>query len=225
MTERRRVKRRVGAIYSWAADTVYDKVVVGGAFRMLGGNFNEALSAVARRAGQEAAGGPILDMPVGTAVFTVSAAEVSEGIVVGCDIAEGMTLKATEVARDNGLANLMAVRADAHRLPFPDGSFPVVMCFNGLQVIPDLDATMAELVRVLAPGGRLYIAALSLALSSVMPEPIAKRLPNALRSHRDTTRALSRAGIYGTFANLHRMGYVIEARGAGGAAASAVPPR
>jgi SAM-dependent methyltransferase len=225
MTEKRGIKRGVGAIYSWAADSVYDRVVVGGAFRVLGGNFNGALTMLARRAGQEAAGGPILDMPVGTAVFTVSAAETSEGVVVGCDIAEGMTEKTTEVALEKRLDNLVAVRADAHRLPFEDGSFPVVMCFNGLQVIPDLDRTVAELVRVLAPGGRLYIAAVSLAVSSVMPERIARRLPNALSSHHETTRALSRAGIHGTVAQLYRMGYVIEARGAEGGAASAVPPR
>ncbi len=225
MTENKGVKRTVGAVYSWAADSVYDKVVVRGAFRVFGGNFNEALAALARRAGEEAAGGPVLDMPVGTALFTVSAAEVSKGVVVGCDLAEGMTLKATEVANEHGLDNLVAVRADAHRLPFRDGTFPVVMSFNGLQVIPDLDKTVAELVRVLAPGGGLYVAAVSLALSSLMPARIARRLPNVLRSHQDTVASLARAGITGVAVQLYRLGYVIETRGAGGVAASAASPR
>jgi SAM-dependent methyltransferase len=47
------------------------------------------------------------------------------------------------------------VQATAGRLPFPDGSFEVVCCQLGLQFFPDRAAALAEMARVLVPGGRL----------------------------------------------------------------------
>jgi ubiquinone/menaquinone biosynthesis C-methylase UbiE len=43
----------------------------------------------------------------------------------------------------------------AGRLPFPDGSFQAICCQAGLQFFPDRPAALAEMARVLAPGGRL----------------------------------------------------------------------
>jgi len=44
------------------------------------------------------------------------------------------------------------------RLPFPDGSFDVVISNGVIDLIPDKDAVLSELFRVLRPGGRLQIA-------------------------------------------------------------------
>lgn len=49
------------------------------------------------------------------------------------------------------------VCADALALPFPDGSFDVVMAAEVLEHVPDDRAAMAELARVLRPGGRLAV--------------------------------------------------------------------
>ncbi len=48
-------------------------------------------------------------------------------------------------------------QADAHALPFADGSFDTVVCTFGLCSIPDPDTAVAEMVRVLRPGGRLIL--------------------------------------------------------------------
>ena len=49
------------------------------------------------------------------------------------------------------------VNAPAERMPFEDGAFDVVATLNSLDHVDDLDATIAELTRVCAPGGRLLL--------------------------------------------------------------------
>jgi SAM-dependent methyltransferase len=51
----------------------------------------------------------------------------------------------------------VAVRADAHRLPFPDGAFDVVILSEVLEHIPDDRGAIAEANRVLRPGGILAV--------------------------------------------------------------------
>lgn len=49
-------------------------------------------------------------------------------------------------------------RADAHALPFPDGAFDVVICAEVLEHLPEYEAALAELERVLARGGALAVS-------------------------------------------------------------------
>ena len=53
--------------------------------------------------------------------------------------------------------NVGFIRADAQRLPFRDGTFDAVTSLAVLQLIPDPSATLAEIARVLKPGGRVAI--------------------------------------------------------------------
>jgi SAM-dependent methyltransferase len=77
------------------------------------------------------------------------------GRVVGLDLNPGMLA----VARSLPVAGVPVgwVQATAGRLPFPDGSFEVVCCQLGLQFFPDRAAALAEMARVLVPGGRLAV--------------------------------------------------------------------
>lgn len=54
-------------------------------------------------------------------------------------------------ARQHPVAHV--VRADAHRLPFRSGTFDVVACSMALMLIQPLDMCVAELARVVVPGG------------------------------------------------------------------------
>lgn len=49
-------------------------------------------------------------------------------------------------------------KADATRLPFPDGHFDCVYSFGVIHHIPDVDAVLAEVFRVLKPGGVFQVA-------------------------------------------------------------------
>jgi SAM-dependent methyltransferase len=58
---------------------------------------------------------------------------------------------------DAGAARVGAVRGDALRLPFGDGSFDRVIASEVLEHIPDDETAMAELTRVLRPGGFMAV--------------------------------------------------------------------
>jgi 2-polyprenyl-3-methyl-5-hydroxy-6-metoxy-1,4-benzoquinol methylase len=75
---------------------------------------------------------------------------------VGVDISSKAIASATLAARQEGLENLAFVVADGARLPFPDDAFNVVVCSEILEHVPDLDAVLSEISRVLVHGGRLY---------------------------------------------------------------------
>jgi SAM-dependent methyltransferase len=63
-------------------------------------------------------------------------------------------------ARDLATAEPRAhfVVADAHQLPFLDGAFTAELCTTALRHFTDLTGAVQEMVRVLAPGGRLVLA-------------------------------------------------------------------
>jgi len=58
------------------------------------------------------------------------------------------------------LAGLDFVLAGADEIPFPDASFDIALMFKSLHHVPGerLDTAMAEIARVLAPGGLLYVS-------------------------------------------------------------------
>lgn len=98
-----------------------------------------------------APGERVLDVATGTgAVARVAAA--ADARVTALDLTDAML----DVARSQpGGEEVSWVQGDALDLPFDDGSFDVVLCQQGMQFFPDLGAGLAEMRRVLAPGGRL----------------------------------------------------------------------
>lgn len=204
-------KRSIAAIYSRAAERLYEPIVVKTAFPLFGGDLNDLVLEQGRRAVRSAGSRAILDMPVGTAYFTLSMARAHEGLVVGVDIAEGMVRKAMDAARSASVENLKAVQADAHHLPFSAESFGAILCTNGLQVIPGLRPSIAELNRVLVPGGRLYVSVVTLPISGALPRRAAEHLPTVLKSRRDILGALTDEGFEVTTIDKNRFALLIEA--------------
>src|SRR5439155_26529871 len=81
-----------------------------------------------------------------------------DGRVTGIDMTSEMLVKARAAAEERGAANVVFVEGEAEQLPFRDESFDVVISNGVIDLIPDKDAVFGELFRVLAPGGRLQIA-------------------------------------------------------------------
>ena len=206
MAERSVAKRVIGGIYSWAADTVYEPLVVQGAFKVFGGRLHAFVRDQGLRAAEVANDRPILDLPVGTGTFTLTVAGATDGIVVGADIAWGMVRQAKSTALRTGLRNLVGIQADAHHLPFVDASFGAILCTNGLQVMPGLTETLAELRRVLADDGKLYVSVVNLPLSS------APSAPTLFMSRTQLKRALQGAGFTVTRLDRERLATFLEAR-------------
>jgi ubiquinone/menaquinone biosynthesis C-methylase UbiE len=99
----------------------------------------------------------VLDVGCGTGVVTrLAAARVGrEGRVVGLDINPGMLAVARSVTpAEDGIE---WYEESAEVLPFADRSFDVILCQLSLQFMPDRSRAMAEMHRVLVPGGRLVL--------------------------------------------------------------------
>ena len=128
---------RLAAGLEWGAD-------VGRMYRLM----EEAL--------RLAPGEVALDVPVGGGTAFAEGAPELRGLLVGIDLSPVMLRRAAR--RRAGLRNagrVILARGDATRLPLAAASVDRVLCFNGLHVIPDRAAAMAEFARVLKPGGEL----------------------------------------------------------------------
>lgn len=100
------------------------------------------------------ASGEVLEVAVGTGLNLPFYPD--QTTVTGLDLSEGMLDLAR--ARAEKLGRTPSLRqGTAHALPFGDASFDTVVCTFGLCAIPDLDAAVDEMVRVLRPGGRLIL--------------------------------------------------------------------
>jgi SAM-dependent methyltransferase len=110
--------------------------------------------------GRLAPGERVLDLGSGAGTDSLIAAQmVGElGRVTGVDMTPEMLEKARAAAAEMGATNVEFVEGEAEQLPFGDDSFDVVISNGVIDLIPDKDAVFAELHRVLAPGGRLQIA-------------------------------------------------------------------
>jgi SAM-dependent methyltransferase len=110
--------------------------------------------------GRLAPGERVLDLGSGAGTDSLIAAQMvgEQGRVVGMDMTPAMLAKARAAAAAMGIANVEFVEGEAERLPFADASFDVVISNGVIDLIPDKDAVFAELFRVLAPGGRMQIA-------------------------------------------------------------------
>jgi demethylmenaquinone methyltransferase / 2-methoxy-6-polyprenyl-1,4-benzoquinol methylase len=98
----------------------------------------------------------VLDLCCGTGDMCFLAAEMGAARVVGGDF----TLPMLGVARRraaSGPGRLDFVGADALRLPFADGSFDAITVGYGLRNVADPLTALAEMRRVLAPGGRAVV--------------------------------------------------------------------
>ena len=211
MTERPRAQRAIGAVYSWAAARFYEPVVIRGTFRLLGGDLNALVMESNRRAARLASGRPILDVPVGTGYFATETAALHDGLLIGVDYAWGMVLETRKAARWTGAADLVALQGDVHRLPFADGSFPVVLCTNGLQVIPDLNGAIRDLARVMARGGTVLVSVITTPLDELLPRTARARVPTMLRSGRAVADELQAAGLVVTEYRTRRLASLMEA--------------
>lgn len=75
------------------------------------------------------------------------------GEVVGVDLQPQMVAHVEARAREHHLTNLSGVQADARTLPFPDASFDAVFIICALGEMPERPRVLAEVSRVLKPGG------------------------------------------------------------------------
>lgn len=162
-----------------AAARAYENLHVPALFREFA-----PLVAAAARVGP---GQRVLDVACGTGVLTRELASIvgDKGFVAGLDATPGMLAVASELA-----PALEWKQGLAGSLPYEDRAFDAVVSQFGLMFFPDKLQALREMLRVLAPGGRLAVAVWeSLENSESYPDEVAlldrmagKQAANALRA-------------------------------------------
>jgi demethylmenaquinone methyltransferase/2-methoxy-6-polyprenyl-1,4-benzoquinol methylase len=96
----------------------------------------------------------ILDVATGTADLAIEATSLRPEKIVGVDIStEMIRLGEEKIARSRLQSLITLERGSAEELPFPDGSFDAVMVAFGIRNFTNLEAGLAQMYRVLRPGG------------------------------------------------------------------------
>jgi SAM-dependent methyltransferase len=130
---------------------IYEQWLVPSVFEALTGRFLATL--------QPRSGIRVLDVACGTGIVARRIAGVvgPSGRVTGLDLNPAMIDVARATAEREGLViDWHAGRAES--LPFADASFDLVVCQQGLQFTVDKPAALAEMRRVLAPGGSVAVS-------------------------------------------------------------------
>jgi SAM-dependent methyltransferase len=122
------------------------------------------------------AGARVLDIASGRGAVLFPAAErvSAGGEVVGVDLADAMVHATSEEAARRGLKARVSVM-DAEELTFPDEVFDFVTCGFGIMFFPDQDRGLAQMRRVLKPGGRLALSTWRVAQGADL-QPVLKEM-------------------------------------------------
>ena len=123
----------------------------------MGSAVTEALVEYAR----PVVGMAVLDLASGTGEPAISLARSvgPTGSVVAADQSSDLLEVAADRARQKRLGNLITRQADAHKLPFDDGSFDLATCRFGVMFFADVVGALTELRRVLKRGARACFVA------------------------------------------------------------------
>jgi SAM-dependent methyltransferase len=108
-----------------------------------------------------APGETILEVGPGTGYYSLDvASRLGGGRLVAFDIQQEMLDHVKREAELRAISNIDVTLGDAQRLPFDDASFDGAFLVTVLGEIPDQDAALRELARVVRPGGRMVVGEL-----------------------------------------------------------------
>jgi len=128
-------------------------------------------------ASSAASGHRVLDAGCGVAYGSTMLADAGARSVVGVDLAEDVL----ETVRARVPPNVRLERADLRDLPFEDGSFDLVVCFEVIEHITDQHEVVREFARVLSPEGLLLTSTPNRAVSAAdNPHHLRELLPEEL---------------------------------------------
>ena len=183
-----------------SAPQIYEEQNVPGLFR--------PLAEITLRQVDVHEGDRVIDVACGTGIVGRLLAEKvgKSGTLIGIDLNAGMIEVAKHYSPPAG-ANVEWRQGDVVALPFPDASFDLAFCQQGLQFFPDKLAALKELRRVLAPGGSMILtvwseiseiaAAQSVALAKYVSAEAAKSslAPFSFRDYDDIKALMVEAGF------------------------------
>lgn len=100
----------------------------------------------------------ILDVATGTGDFAVETLKLNPDKVIGVDISEGMLEVGRKKMKSKGYDNrIELLTGDSEKLPFEENKFDAVIVAFGVRNFENLERGIAEMYRVLKPGGRMVV--------------------------------------------------------------------
>ncbi len=121
-------------------------------------------------------GETVLDLGCGAGMDLLLAARKvgAQGKAIGVDMTGAMIEQARAAAQAGGFPQVEVRKGDATSLPVEDASVDVVISNGVLNLVPEKDKTLSELIRVLRPGGRLQLA--DIALDTELAEDLRRNI-------------------------------------------------
>lgn len=100
----------------------------------------------------------ILDIATGTGDLAIALLKNKPEIITGIDISEGMLAVGREKIKNINQSNkIILQKGDSEKMSFEDNSFDVITCAFGVRNFENLEKGLAEIYRVLKPGGVIAI--------------------------------------------------------------------
>ncbi|MDQ4140457.1 MAG: bifunctional demethylmenaquinone methyltransferase/2-methoxy-6-polyprenyl-1,4-benzoquinol methylase UbiE [Bacteroidota bacterium] len=100
----------------------------------------------------------ILDIATGTGDFAIEALRIKPKKIIGVDISEGMLAVGRQKLEKKKISHLIELKSgDSENLEFEANSFDVVMAAFGVRNFENLEKGLAEMYRVLKPGGQVVV--------------------------------------------------------------------
>jgi ubiquinone/menaquinone biosynthesis C-methylase UbiE len=122
----------------------------------------------------------VLDLACGDGFYTRRIADQlgPGGLVTGTDISQAYLAEAdAEASRQTGRATIALVAASFDQLPFADDTFDFVWCAQSLYTLPDPAVAIAQVARVLRPGGVIATFENDTLHQVLLPWPVRLELP------------------------------------------------
>lgn len=100
----------------------------------------------------------ILDIATGTGDLAIEALRLQPEKITGVDISEGMLQEGRKKLKNRGLeSKIELLKGDSENLQFPEHTFDAAMVSFGVRNFENLEKGLAEILRVLKPGGTLVV--------------------------------------------------------------------
>ena len=100
----------------------------------------------------------ILDIATGTGDFALEALKINPQNVIGVDISEGMLKVGMEKMKAKQVDHIISLRlGDSENLPFDTNTFDAITVGFGVRNFENLKKGLAEMIRVLKPGGKVVV--------------------------------------------------------------------
>jgi 2-polyprenyl-6-hydroxyphenyl methylase/3-demethylubiquinone-9 3-methyltransferase len=125
---------------------------------------------------EEVSGRSVLDAGCGTGIFSIIFARNGAGRVTGIDISPGSLETAKSLKARFAVDNAEFRLQDMLRLPFADACFDIVWAWGTVHHTTDPFRAISELIRVLRPGGSLFLAVYKRTKVTFIHEVIRKTL-------------------------------------------------